>query len=82
MNLGISSNVGFRFNLSTDRTYVVSSLRLMTDSKSNQYSGPLICWSKVIPLKVKCFVWRATLDRIPVTEALILRGIIVQNINC
>ena len=73
---------GFRFMFQSDGVYRVNILRRMLDAKINQSVGPQICWSKLIPLKVKCFIWRAVLDRIPVVETLIYRGINVQNQNC
>nr|KAJ0198185.1 hypothetical protein LSAT_V11C700344400 [Lactuca sativa] len=39
-------------------------------------------WSKWIPNKVNCFVWRARIDRIPSACALIRRGVKIQDETC
>nr|KYP34987.1 hypothetical protein KK1_044003 [Cajanus cajan] len=33
-------------------------------------------WSKLIPIKISCFVWRAILNRIPTKQNLLRRKII------
>ncbi|XP_023730954.1 uncharacterized protein LOC111878670 [Lactuca sativa] len=81
VNLSQSLKVGFRFKPNSEGIYTVNSLRRMVDLKINQYKGPLICWSKSIHLKVKCFIWRS-MERISVADALAQRGIMVQNTTC
>lgn len=83
-NFDVHSRLGFRFNFHSDGTYLVRIMRRLIDSKQFplQLNGPLICWTKLIPLKVKCFIWRAVLDRIPVAASLSQRGIIVQHLHC
>lgn len=39
-------------------------------------------WFHLPPLKVICFLWRASIDRIPSTSALALRGVNVANSSC
>lgn len=78
INFDSPSKFGLCFKPSMDGMYVVSTLRRSVDSYLNQISGPMISWSKVIPLKFKCFVWRAAMDKIPISEALIHRGIDVN----
>ena len=44
--------------------------------------GVMINWSKVVPLNVRCFIWRALLRRVPVNANLRSRGISVQSELC
>lgn len=71
----VISKYGFQFILSSNGGYEVKRLRKLIDSKLITSTGPVICWNKEIPLKVRCFVWRAMLGRIPVAETLALRGV-------
>lgn len=73
---------GFSFTLSPNEEYIVNFLRRLIDSKLIHYSGLVICWEKVIPLKVKCFVWRASMGRIHVADTLAIRGINTTNSEC
>jgi len=77
-----ASKVGFRFLLTPDGDYVVKVMRCMIDSKLLLYTGPTVSWSNLIPLKVRCFVWRAMLGRIPVAETLVNRGVVMESRNC
>lgn len=43
--------------------YVVSGMRRIIDLKLILFKGLQICWSKLIPLKVRCFVWRVMYGR-------------------
>lgn len=70
----ILSKYGFRFNLNSRGEYTVSSMRSFLVSKLIKYKGHPIFWSKLIPLKVRCFIWRASLGRIPMADALVTRG--------
>lgn len=56
-------------------------MRLL-ESKLILFQGKCICWSKTIPLKVWCFIWRASLDRIHVADALAIRGVDTPNSIC
>lgn len=41
-----------------------------------------IVWTKVVPLKVSAFVWRACVGRIPTSVALASRGIVTASFSC
>lgn len=47
-----SRSYGFSFSLTSDGEYKVGDMRRMIDSKLTSYKGSVICWSKLIPLKV------------------------------
>ncbi|KAL4574594.1 hypothetical protein LXL04_021428 [Taraxacum kok-saghyz] len=72
----------FRFNLNKDDKYTVNTMRKCIDSMSNPKHGVLIDWSKIVPLNVRCFIWRTTLRKIPVSANLMSRGIMVQSDLC
>ncbi|CAH1446699.1 unnamed protein product [Lactuca virosa] len=74
--------MGFRFNLNQDETYLVKVMRRLIDDSCTQTIGNLICWSNLIPLKVKCFILRANIGRIPTSDALSHMGISVIHPNC
>ncbi|KAL4566449.1 hypothetical protein LXL04_030564 [Taraxacum kok-saghyz] len=44
--------------------------------------GEGICWTKLIPLKIRCWVWRASTGRIAVADTLGARGITNINPTC
>nr|KAJ0196826.1 hypothetical protein LSAT_V11C700380990 [Lactuca sativa] len=44
----------------------------------NPYSGPSIVWDKMVPLKLRCFIWRGSLYRIPIVTSLVERGITIS----
>ncbi|KAL4556488.1 hypothetical protein LXL04_039143 [Taraxacum kok-saghyz] len=50
--------------------YRVAAIRSLFDLSPSPTSGPLIKWYKEIPSKVACFVWRASMCRIPTADAL------------
>lgn len=77
-----TDNFGLRFTINQDGRYTVDSMRRLIDSKWYSYTGPVIFWSKTIPLKVRCLVWRTFLNRIPVADTLVVRGIKVNNPCC
>nr|KAJ0186695.1 hypothetical protein LSAT_V11C900467460 [Lactuca sativa] len=72
----------FRFNLIPDGNYTVNILRQRIDSSHTLLVGTVINWSKVVPLKIQCFVWRAVLDRLRVASNLSKRGVSVQSNLC
>lgn len=45
-------------------------------------SCSLMVWYKAVPLKVLCFIWCASLGRIPSTEALAYRGVPNISTSC
>ncbi|KAL4564651.1 hypothetical protein LXL04_028719 [Taraxacum kok-saghyz] len=72
----------FAFTETVNGDYVVNKMRRIIDAKLIHSKGPTICWNNIIPLKVRCFVWRTMMRRIPVADTLACRGIIVQNSLC
>lgn len=72
----------FRFNHDPNGKYSVGTMKKMIDSHLIQFTGHPICWLNVIPLKVRCFIWRDCLGRIPIAETLTHRDIIVKDFNC
>ncbi|XP_023730170.1 uncharacterized protein LOC111877898 [Lactuca sativa] len=73
----------FRFKLSIDGKYMVHSLQKYLDAKNAiLQSGAQINWSKAVPLKIRCFIWRALLDHILVAANLEIRGIKLQSATC
>ncbi|KAL4592626.1 hypothetical protein LXL04_005628 [Taraxacum kok-saghyz] len=74
---------GFRFNWNTDGNYTVCTLRKMIDSKISTHQTNLqMHWSKTIPLKIKCCIWRVMQDRIPMAVNLEKRGVSLQSALC
>ena len=82
MDIPPQSSFGFRFMLNPDGRFTVKTMRRCIDAKINPYCGPSIFWDKMVPLKVRCFIWRASLYRIPVATSLVERGISVPNQLC
>lgn len=76
------SSIGFRFNLNSNGIYTINTLRKKIVHSMTTYSGPTINWSKEIPLKVHCSLWRVVLGRLLVACNLASRGIIVQSSVC
>ncbi|CAH1422323.1 unnamed protein product [Lactuca virosa] len=69
--------------LNNNGEYTVCALR----RKIDMYAGPqpplpTITWSKEVPLKVNCFVWRALQNKIPASEALRFRGVDIASTVC
>ncbi|XP_023752978.1 uncharacterized protein LOC111901352 [Lactuca sativa] len=75
MNTGQNSKFGFRFTLNTSGEYTVKVMRKLLESKLIPYNRKSTWWSKITLLKVRCFIWKAVLGRIPVAENLAIRGI-------
>ncbi|KAL7587442.1 hypothetical protein Lser_V15G40495 [Lactuca serriola] len=82
MTIEKNSKYGFRFILNPTGEYIVKIMRKLLESKLIPFKGPAIWWSKLIPLKVSGFIWRAVLGRIPVADTLATRGIIIPNNLC
>lgn len=76
------SNYVFRFNLNSNGEYSIKSMRKLLDSKLILHKWQSICWSKLIMLKVCCFIRRAYMGSIPVTQELTLRGVGISNNLC
>lgn len=63
--------------------FSVSSLRRLMEEKaviSNSFWK--IEWVNWIPLKVNCFVWRLSLDRVPVAANLLQKGVVLNSDRC
>ncbi|XP_023756110.1 uncharacterized protein LOC111904593 [Lactuca sativa] len=82
MTIDKNSKYGFRFILNPTSEYIVKIMRKLLESKLIPSKGPTIWWSKLIPLKVSEFIWRAVLGRIPVADTLATKGIIIPNNLC
>ncbi|CAH1427794.1 unnamed protein product [Lactuca virosa] len=69
--------------LNSDGIYNVASLRVKLGHKLLTSTSQIhIKWSKLIPIKVSSFVWRAVLRHIPSAEALGHRGIKLDSTLC
>lgn len=77
-----SYNLNFRFTTNPYGWYIVDSMSRFIGFKTNSYKGSVICWSRSIPLKVRCFVRRTSLNRILVVDTLAVRRIKVNNPSC
>lgn len=75
-----TSKYGFRIHSDPNGEYTVNAMRRLLEYKFILYKCLFICWSKLIPLKVRCFIWRTSLGRIPVDNALMVRGNNITNI--
>ncbi|MFS7966568.1 putative reverse transcriptase zinc-binding domain-containing protein [Helianthus anomalus] len=63
-------------------SFSVGSVKKLIIDSSN-FSGRFVMeWSKWVPLKCNVFAWRAGLYRIPTVDALIRRGIPIDNDAC
>lgn len=82
MDVPAQSLIGFHFMLNPDGRYFGNKLRRIIDSKLISFNGVVIPWLKTIPLKVHCFVWHASLSRIPVAMELSKKGIKIPNLAC
>ena len=61
--------------LSDDGELFVSSVRRLIDS---YVTCPMLngtIWTNLVPIKINCFIWRASIGRIPTSRALSRRGI-------
>lgn len=78
----IGSN-SWKCDLAPDRIYSVSLLRCKLDNMHSMlHTGSNIVWSRVVPIKVTCFIWRAVMDGLPTLEALSHRGINIPSMMC
>lgn len=76
------SQYGLGFNFSPDGKYSIKTMRKKLELRLTSYNGLDITQSKAIPLKIKCFIWKVCLGRIPVQTNLTKRGILVQSTLC
>ncbi|KAL4568630.1 hypothetical protein LXL04_024245 [Taraxacum kok-saghyz] len=69
--------------LTSDGNYTVEALRKRLDLQPQPIpEPPSIIWNTIVPVKVLCFVWRASLERIPAAKALKLRGMNIDTTLC
>ena len=68
--------------ISSNGKYSVAAMRSVIDFDPSITDEAWISWSKQVPMKVLCFIWRAARDRIPTAEALSHRGVSVHSTNC
>ena len=59
---------------STNGFYQVGETRRAIDEANPSGVQNIIIWTKLVPSKVNCFVWRASLNRMPTAIALSQRG--------
>ncbi|KAK1422143.1 hypothetical protein QVD17_25055 [Tagetes erecta] len=81
----------YEFGISSDKwvwlgdesgKYSVKSLRYIIDYNRLPSDLNPMSWCHWIPLKVRCFMWRARLDRIPAKTGLIARGVGIGGGSC
>ena len=73
----------WRCKLTGDGSYIASSLRKAIDKHHINILGSSVQqWSKLVPIKVLSFIWRATQGRILVAVVLKTRGIKVNSMMC
>ncbi|CAI9293686.1 unnamed protein product [Lactuca saligna] len=67
-----------------DMVFRVDVLRSKIDGKDTTTppGEGLINWIHEVPLKVKCFMWRVAMDRIPTATALLKRGVQIGTSTC
>ena len=80
--LRIGEGNHWRCLLAVDGIYRVGDIRRTIDFNPNINGDPKVVWCKEIPIKVICFIWRASLDRIPTAEALAVRGVLSGPTSC
>ena len=74
---------GLIFTLNPDGKYTVCTFRKLIDSKiASPSDKPRINWSKVVPLKIRYFIWRDIHNKIPVASNLAARGVKLQSTLC
>lgn len=72
----------WRCELDSSGAFSVGVIREFLDNLDCSRPRVNILWSKIVPIKVSCFIWRALLGRIPSAEALIRRGIHLNSSIC
>ncbi|KAL4577825.1 hypothetical protein LXL04_013939 [Taraxacum kok-saghyz] len=69
----------WKSKLSVDGQFYVHDVRHLIDQKITMEKNIPIVWNNLVPFKVGCFIWRAGIDRISSSFALVKRGINVHN---
>lgn len=75
-------SLGLKFNLNSDGMYTVNMMRRCIDATGIPHNGMITEWSRIIPLKVKCFVWHALQGKIHVVVELMRRGVTIHYDLC
>ncbi|CAI9297308.1 unnamed protein product [Lactuca saligna] len=68
--------------LSSDGYYTVDLFWERINGPTTPYWGVKISWSKDVPIKGNCFVWRANFNRISTASALIKQGVRINSAQC
>ncbi|KAJ9547496.1 hypothetical protein OSB04_020039 [Centaurea solstitialis] len=66
----------------SDGEYTVSSLRGIIDGVLNPPNDNMCFWNNWLPLRIKCFMWRLLLNRIPTRTNLSKRGVNTPSLLC
>ncbi|KAL4578043.1 hypothetical protein LXL04_014158 [Taraxacum kok-saghyz] len=73
----------WRCTSTDDGDYHVSMLRHMLDvPRQETQPSEVVKWTRDVPIKVMCFIWRAIQGRIPTNSALGKRGIQIEDFDC
>jgi len=68
------------WNLHSSKNYIVSIAYNFLQKSTNQHiigDDNHVFWHKDVPLKVNVFVWRLLLNRLPMNDNLLKRGVIL-----
>ncbi|XP_023732690.1 uncharacterized protein LOC111880493 [Lactuca sativa] len=76
------TEIGWESDFQIDDQFCVTALRMRIDRATHMIPDGVFQWSKWIPNKVNCFIWRARMDRIPTAVALDQRGVHVHSTQC
>lgn len=69
--------------ISPDGSYYVHIVRKLLDKAlAPPPWTPIIDWQHVIPIKVLCCIWKASLGRLSSSCELVKRGVLIDNLNC
>ena len=72
----------WRWELSTTGAFTTSSLRKAFDDMWLRRYGPVTSWNRVVLVKVRVHYWRLKLNRLPIIENLISRGLVLDSSSC
>ncbi|GJT28614.1 RNA-directed DNA polymerase, eukaryota, reverse transcriptase zinc-binding domain protein [Tanacetum coccineum] len=72
----------WRWTLSSDGEFLVSSIRCFIDDKTLATVGPKTRWNKYVPSKVNILAWRIKHDFLPMCLNISRRGIELDFITC
>ena len=65
---------GWSLGLNSDGSFTSASLRMVLGYMGLSWCSPPTIWTNLEPLKVRIFIWRARLDRLPTKDNLAKRG--------